>query len=100
MKDGQQLRQESIVLGRLRQTSVKEGGEMRVESRRIMDAREWQTKFAVESNGSIHRKGREERKARLHESLYLEEIIRQGQKGSGVLTVHDVINISPIFIIN
>lgn len=58
------------------------------------------TEFAAQSNVSIHRKGRQERKAQLHESLYLEEIIRQGrrQKGSGVLTVHDVINISPKFI--
>ena len=35
MKDGQQLRQESIVLGRLRQTSVKEGGEMSMEGGRM-----------------------------------------------------------------
>ncbi|MBU3966883.1 MAG: hypothetical protein KKG76_05870, partial [Euryarchaeota archaeon] len=38
------------------------------------------TEFAAQSNGSIYRKGRKERKAHLHMSLNSEEIIRPGTR--------------------
>ncbi len=42
------------------------------------------TDFAAQSNGSIHRKGREKRKAQKHKSLNSEEIIRTGTRISRI----------------